>query len=88
MTSGGNNINDFPQKSTHQISCKHTGMLLLSKEVTVWFLPVQESAGMAYRPTSIPDYWAVGVAYPGHLQHSPPSQKQITAPQINMQQVT
>ena len=48
---GGNNFNDFRSfswESTYQISCRHAGMILLRKEVTVWFLAVQGSASMAY----------------------------------------
>ena len=33
---------------------RHTATILLGKEVTVRFLPVQGSAGMAYRSTSSP----------------------------------
>jgi len=48
-----NNIFDFSENQLTKFlvfsPLSHTGMIFLWKEVTVWFLLVQRSAGMAYR---------------------------------------
>ena len=62
MTCGGNDVNGFFSRYwTYQISCRHTGRILLGKEVTVWFLPVHGSADMTYRliPSHFEPWWSI-----------------------------